>query len=286
MNTSSWGQLSLHASRKLNLLSEEEKNNILLAVAEETEKNINLILAENAKDLSTMEKSNPLYDRLLLTEQRIKSIANDIRKVAELPSPLDKILEQKTLANGLELKKISVPFGVIGIIYEARPNVSFDVFSLCLKSGNACVLKGGTDAYHSNLCIVNLIKSVLRKMNYDENIIHLMHAGREATAELLNATDFVRLIIPRGGSGLIKFVRDNSRVPVIETGAGVVHAYFDEFADIEKGKAIINNAKTGRVSVCNALDTLVINAKRLNDLPTLCDPLSAKNVKIFVKRKQ
>jgi glutamate-5-semialdehyde dehydrogenase len=278
MNTSSWGQLSLHASRKLNLLSEEEKNNILLAVAEETEKNINLILAENAKDLSTMEKSNPLYDRLLLTEQRIKSIANDIRKVAELPSPLDKIIEQKTLANGLELKKISVPFGVIGIIYEARPNVSFDVFSLCLKSGNACVLKGGTDAYHSNLCIVNLIKSVLRKMNYDENIIHLMPAGREATAELLNATDFVSLIIPRGGSGLIKFVRDNSRVPVIETGAGVVHAYFDEFADIEKGKAIINNAKTRRVSVCNALDTLVINAKRLNDLPTLCDPLSAKNV--------
>ena len=181
----------------------------------------------------------------------------------------------------MKITKVSVPFGVIGIIYEARPNVSFDVFSLCLKSGNACVLKGGTDAYNSNKAIVELIQQVLEKHGLDKNIVTLLPAGREATTDLMNAVGYVDLIIPRGGKGLIEFVRDNSRIPVIETGAGICHTYFDEFGDIEKGKSIIFNAKTRRVSVCNALDCLVIHASRLKDLPVLCAKLAEKKVIIY-----
>ena len=219
-----WKKLVLAASRKLNLLSTEEKNSVLLALAKRTRESIDMLLAENAKDLAAMDASNPLYDRLQLTASRIEAIASDIENVASLPDPLDRTLEERTLPNGLQLCKKSVPFGVIGIIYEARPNVSFDVFSLCFKTSNACVLKGGTDAYNSNLAIVNLIKSVLTDFNLDANCVYLLPAGREATAELMNAVGYVDLIIPRGGSGLIKYVRDNARVPVIETGAGVVHA--------------------------------------------------------------
>ncbi|MDR0231769.1 MAG: glutamate-5-semialdehyde dehydrogenase [Dysgonamonadaceae bacterium] len=276
----SWGETSLIASRKLNLISDELINKVLHAVADEAVVKTDMILAANQKDLATMDKSNPMYDRLLLNADRIAGIASDIRNVASLPTPLGKLLEQRTLLNGLNLSKISVPFGVIGIIYEARPNVSFDVFSLCFKSGNTCVLKGGTDAYHSNLAIVTLIQEVLERFEIDKNVIHLLPAGREATAELLNAVDYVDLIIPRGSQGLINFVRDNSRVPVIETGAGVCHTYFDEFGDKEKGANIINNAKTRRVSVCNALDCLIINEKRLPDLPYLCQKLAESNVVI------
>ena len=276
----SWGKSALTASRKLNLISDEKINQVLLAVADEAVAQTDKILTANQKDLDLMDKSNPMYDRLLLNAERIAGIAGDIRKVATLPSPLGKILEQRTLANSLELKKVSVPFGVIGIIYEARPNVSFDVFSLCLKSGNVCVLKGGTDAYNSNSAIVELIQSVLARFDIDTDIIHLLPAGREATAELLNAVGYVDLLIPRGSQGLIDYVRDNSRVPVIETGAGVVHTYFDEFGDLAKGIDIINNAKTRRVSVCNALDCLIINEKRLSDLPALCAKLTESNVVI------
>jgi glutamate-5-semialdehyde dehydrogenase len=274
MTQNTWKEAALKASRALNLISDETINTVLNAVADEAIAKTDFILAENQKDLAAMEKSNPMYDRLLLSAERLNGIASDIRKVSTLPSPLGKILEKRSLYNGLELTKVSVPFGVIGIIYEARPNVSFDVFSLCFKSGNVCVLKGGTDAYNSNQAIVNLIKSVLKKFNLDENIIHLLPAGREAGTELMNAVGYVDLIIPRGGSGLINFVRE----PVIETGAGVVHTYFDEYGDKEKGAEIINNAKTRRVSVCNALDTLVIHEKRLEDLPFLCDKLAASKV--------
>ncbi len=274
----SWGENALIASRKLNLISDEIINKVLLAVADEAVAKTDIILAANQKDLDAMDKSNPMYDRLLLNANRIADIASDMRNVASLPSPLGKTLEQRTLPNGLNLSKISVPFGVIGIIYEARPNVSFDVFSLCFKSGNVCVLKGGTDAYHSNSAIVTLIQYVLQRFDIDKNIIHLLPAGREATAELLNAVDYVNLIIPRGSQGLIKFVRDNARVPVIETGAGVCHTYFDEFGDKEKGAIIINNAKTRRVSVCNALECLIVNEKRLADLPYLCQKLAESNV--------
>ncbi len=276
----SWGEASLVASRKLNLISDETINKVLLAVADEAIAKTDIILAENQKDLDAMDKSNPMYDRLLLSAERIKGIATDIKKVASLPSPLNRLLEERTLPNALKLTKISVPFGVIGIIYEARPNVSFDVFSLCFKSGNVCVLKGGTDAYHSNLAIVTLIQNVLKQFEIDENVIHLLPAGREAAAELLNAVDFVDLIIPRGSKELIDFVRNNAKVPVIETGAGVCHTYFDEFGDKEKGAEIINNAKTRRVGVCNALDCVIINEKRLADLPYLCEKLVSSNVVI------
>ncbi len=238
------------------------------------------LLAANEKDLAKMDKSNPNYDRLQLTDKRLFDIAHDLLNVAKLPSPVGEIMEHRTLPNGLELRKVRVAFGVIGVIYEARPNVSFDVFSLCLKSGNVSVLKGGTDAYESNLAIVTLIKDVLRKQGLNEDIVTLMPAGREATSELMNAVGTVDLIIPRGGAGLINFVRDNSKVPVIETGAGVCSTYFDRLGDVGMGAAIVNNAKTRRVSVCNALDTLIIHSSRLGDLVTLCEPLAKSKVVI------
>lgn len=220
----------------------------------------------------------------MLTAQRIEGIANDIRNVATLPSPLGRILKQGTRPNGMEITRISVPFGVIGIIYEARPNVSFDVFSLCLKSGNACILKGGSDADYSNRAIVNVIHSVLQKFGVNTHIVELLPAEREATTELLNAVGFVDLIIPRGGKQLIDFVRRNSTVPVIETGAGVCHTYFDSEGEVTKGAAIVNNAKTRRVSVCNALDCLLIHASRLNDLPALCSDLQKSGVIIYADK--
>jgi len=282
---SSWKQAVQKASRSLNLVSENTINQVLLAVAEEAVAKTELILADNARDLSAMDRNNPMYDRLLLTKERIEGIAQDIRNVVLLPSPVGKILMETLRPNGLKITKITVPFGVVGIIYEARPNVSFDVFSLCLKSGNACVLKGGTDAYHSNLAIIVVIQTVLEKFGLDKNIVTLLPAGRESTAELLNATGYVDVIIPRGGKSLIDFVRDNSKVPVIETGAGICHTYFDEFGDVEKGANIIFNAKTRRVSVCNALDCLVIHEKQLRNLPLLCAKLAEKNVIIYADVK-
>ena len=266
------------ASRKLNLLSAEKINHILCRVADEAVANTDKILLANADDLARMDKSNPKYDRLLLTRERIAGIADDMRRVAQLPSPLGKVLDEWTQPNGMKITKVSVPFGVIGIIYEARPNVTFDVFSLCLKSGSAVIMKGGTDAYSSNCAIAEVIQSVLREEGVDEAVATLFPPSHEATAELLNAVGYVDLIIPRGGRGLINFVRDNSRVPVIETGAGICHAYFHESGDLTKGAAIVNNAKTRRVSVCNALDCLLIDRSRLADLPALIAPMAEKNV--------
>lgn len=280
MNTN-WKEATLQASRSMNLISDETISKVLLAVAQAAIEKTDEILEANATDLAAMEKTNPMYDRLLLSKERIEGIAADIRNVAGLPSPLGKTLMNIERPNGMNISKISVPFGVVGIIYEARPNVSFDVFSLCLKSGNACVLKGGTDAYNSNAAIVKIIREVLEQEGLDKNIVTLLPAGREATAELMNAVGYVDVIIPRGGKGLIEFVRDNSRIPVIETGAGICHTYFDETGDLEKGKNIIFNAKTRRVSVCNALDCLIINKKRLPDLPALCEKLATKNVIIY-----
>ena len=280
MNLKTIFEQAKKAGRSLTALDEKEINCILNDTADEIEKQTDRILAENAKDLERMDKENPMYDRLKLTEGRIEGIAGDMRNVAKLASPLGRTLMERTLPNGLKLKKVSVPFGVIGIVYEARPNVTFDVFSLCLKSGSACVLKGGKDADCSNREAVALIKEVLRKHNVDEHTIELLPATHEATAEMLHANGYIDVVIPRGSSRLIKFVRDEASVPVIETGAGVCHAYFDKDGDLEKGKAIINNAKTRRVSVCNALDCTIINAERLMDLPALCEPLIASNVLI------
>lgn len=277
----SWKENAVAASRSLNLVSVDQINDLLTDLADVAEKNIDKLLEANAQDLAAMDKSNPMYDRLLLTPERIQGIAADIRNVATLPSPLGKVLQELQRPNGMTITRVSVPFGVIGIIYEARPNVSFDVFSLCLKSGNACVLKGGTDAIHSNTAIVELIRSVLVQHSLNPDCVTLLPAGREATTELLNATGWVDMIIPRGGKGLIDYVRMNARVPVIETGAGICHTYFDAGGDLEKGKEIVFNAKTRRVSVCNSLDCLVVHQSRLNDLPELCAKLASRNVLIY-----
>ncbi len=271
----------LKASRKLNLLDGEKINAILNDLADASEISCDFILSENKKDSSLMDVADPKYDRLKLTEERIKGIAEDIRNVASLPSPLGRKLSETIRPNGLKITRISVPFGVIGIIYEARPNVTFDVFSLCLKSGNACVLKGGSDAFNSNTAIVSIIHDVLKRYDVDVNILTLLPSGREETAQLLNARGYVDLIIPRGSQSLIDFVRKNASIPVIETGAGICHTYFDEFGDKVKGRDIVNNAKTRRVSVCNALDCLLINRKRLDDLYFITELLKNSNVVIY-----
>ena len=269
------------ASKSLALLSDEQRNSILNAVADAIVNNQERILKANAQDLAKMEKSNPLYDRLQLTESRLEGIAADMRNVATLPTPLGHITKQKTLPNGLRLCRISVPFGVIGMIYEARPNVTFDVFSLCFKSGNACVLKGGKDADCSNREEVALIHEILEHYGVSKDVVALLPATHEATGEMLNAVGYVDLCIPRGGRKLIDFVRDTARIPVIETGAGVVNTYFDKDGDLEMGNAIINNAKTRRVSVCNALDCLLVHTDRLHDLEEIVTPMAGKNVIIY-----
>ena len=269
------------ASRELALLNDDVINQILNAVADAAIAETPFILSENEKDLARMDKNDPKYDRLKLTEERLKGIAADTRNVATLPSPLGKVLKESVRPNEMKLTKVSVPFGVIGIIYEARPNVSFDVFSLCLKSGNACILKGGSDADCSNRAIICVSHKVLKKFKINPHIVELLPADREATAALLNAVGYVDLIIPRGSSSLIHFVRENARIPVIETGAGICHTYFDEFGDTNKGADIIHNAKTRRVSVCNALDCTIIHEKRLADLPLICEKLKDSHVIIY-----
>ena len=306
------------ASKTLGLLTDEQRNEILQAVADAIIAETPALLAANAEDLAKMDKANPLYDRLQLTEQRLQDIASDMRHVSTLPSPLGRVLKDKTLENGLHLQRVAVPFGVIGMIYEARPNVTYDVFSLCFKSGNACVLKGGKDANASNSAGVELIHRVLITFGIDPNVVTLPPATHEATGEMLNAVGYIDLCIPRGGKKLINFVRDTAKVPVIETGAGVVHCYFciprggkklinfvrdtakvpvietgagvvhcyfDKDGDLEMGKRIITNAKCRRVSVCNALDCLLIHESRLSDLPALCEGLAEKQTKIHADAK-
>ncbi|MBD9174949.1 MAG: glutamate-5-semialdehyde dehydrogenase [Paraprevotella clara] len=269
------------AGRELLQLPVERVDEILRAVADEALAQSEYILSENARDLERMSSDNPMYDRLKLTSARLEGIAADTRHVADLPSPLGRVLKHTVLPNGLDLKRVSVPFGVIGVIYEARPNVSFDVFSLCLKAGSACVLKGGSDADFSNRAIVKVIHGVLERFGVTPDVVVLLPAEREATAALLQARGYVDLLIPRGSSALIQYVRENARIPVIETGAGVCHAYFDVDGDVRKGAAIVNNAKTRRVSVCNALDSVLIHASRLFDLPQLCAPLQESRVRIY-----
>ena len=273
------------ASRALNVLDTNIINKILLSVASTVVENTEYIVSENEKDLTLINESDPGYDRLLLNAGRIESIASDIRSVVNLPSPLGLILMKNTPQNGLIISKISVPFGVVGVIYESRPNVTFDVFSLCLKSGNVCILKGGSDAIHSNTAIVKIIRKVLQEYGINQDILTLLPVGREETTQLLNALEYVDLIIPRGSRGLIDYVRDNASIPVIETGAGICHTYFDESGDKEKGRDIVNNAKTRRVSVCNALDCLIIHSKRLDDLDYIVGLCSESRVVIYADEK-
>ena len=264
------------ASQAVRELDDATRSELLSKLADKIEEQAGPLLEANAADLAAMSPENPLYDRLMLTQERLKGIATDMRKVASLPCPLDRVLADRTLPNGLRLRKIAVPFGVIGVIYEARPNVTFDVFSLCFKSGNACLLKGGRDADHSNRAGVALIKQVLAEAGVPEDAVNLLPATHEATKELLEANGLVDLIIPRGGRRLIDFVRENAKVPCLETGAGVVNTYFDADGDLAKGIRIVTNAKTRRVSVCNALDCLVIHSSRLSDLPALVAEMAGR----------
>lgn len=269
------------AARALNRYSTDRVNSLLLSLADAIEQEIPALLSANALDLARMETTDPKYDRLQLSDSRLRDIAADMRAVAALPSPLDKTLSQTTRPNGMTISKVSVPFGVIGVIYEARPNVTFDVFSLCVKSGSACLLKGGSDARDTNNCAVGLIRKVLADNGWDTATVTLLPPSHQATAEMLNAVGMVDLIIPRGSKGLIDFVRDNSRIPVIETGAGVCHTYLHSSGLTATARDIVFNAKTRRVSVCNALDTLVIDRERLADLGEICRPLADKGVTIY-----
>lgn len=268
-------------SRKLTRINNDQINFVLHNLAALAVENASFLLQENEKDLQRMDPENPMYDRLLLTEERISSIAGDLVQVSALPSPLHHVLENKTLENGLSIEKVTVPLGILGVIYEARPNVTFDVFALALKSGNGLVLKGGSDADHSNRAIMTLIHQVLENHGFPTQAFQLMPPDRSATKGLLEAVGFVDVIIPRGSQGLINFVRENAKVPVIETGAGIVHTYVDESADLEKAKAIILNSKTRRPSVCNSLDCLVIHESRLADLNELLQPLLESEVQVF-----
>ena len=273
------------AGKSIAGLSDELRNDVLRTVADELVSSKEELLRANALDLARMDPSSPLFDRLMLTDARIEGIAADMRNVASLPSPLGRVLTDRILPNDLHLRKVAVPFGVIGVIYEARPNVTLDVFSLCFKSGNACVLKGGKDADHSNRAAVGIVRRVLGRAGVPPEAATLLPATHEAANALLNAVGYVDVVIPRGGRRLIDFVRDNARIPCIETGAGVVNTYFDEAGDLEVGKAIVFNAKTRRVSVCNALDCLIVHSGRLADLPALCAPLADKNVILYADER-
>ncbi|RNI30615.1 glutamate-5-semialdehyde dehydrogenase [Rufibacter latericius] len=281
MDYSEYFRKTQEASRGLGLLSQALVNTVLREVAAETLEKQSFILSENQKDLAKMSPEDPKYDRLKLTEARLQDIVQDLENVAHLTSPLGELLLQKELPNGLHLSKVRVPLGVVGVIYEARPNVTFDVFSLCLKTGNACLLKGGRDADFSNQAIVSVLRQVLEKHGLNPHIVTLLLAERQATEALLQAVGFVDVLIPRGSQGLIDYVRQNAKVPVIETGAGIVHTYFDLSGDLEKGQQIIHNAKTRRVSVCNALDCLLVHQQRLPDLGALTAPLANDRVELY-----
>lgn len=273
------------AARTLSVMTDAARSRAITLLAGLVDDNQAALLEANRADLERMDPSNPLYDRLQLTPGRLAAITADLRHVASLPCPVGEEVERRTLPNGIDMRRVRVPFGVIGVIYEARPNVTFDVFALCLKSGNACILKGGRDADHSNRAAMELIHRALKEARLPEAAATLLPSTHQATAELLNARGYVDVCIPRGGRKLIDFVRDNARVPVIETGAGVVHAYFDALGSLEMGRRIIDNAKTRRVSVCNALDTLLVHSSRLEDLPALLSPLGERGVELHADRR-
>lgn len=281
MDYTAYFEKAKQASQNLASLSKTKIDAVLVAVASALIQQKDAIIAANEQDLAKMPIEDPKYDRLKLTNERIQAIANDVKNVAQLPHYLGEVIEERTLENQLNIKKVRVSLGVVGVIYEARPNVTADVFSLCFKTGNVAVLKGGSDAENSNLAISRIIHQVLAQNQIDTAVLTLLPADRSATAALLSARNFVDVLIPRGSQALINYVRENSKIPVIETGAGIVHTYFDESGDLVKGKAIILNAKTRRVSVCNALDCLLIHQKRINDLPELLSPLAQAEVVLF-----
>ena len=263
------------------MLSQQTIKETLQAISEAIIEHTPFIIEANQADLARMDCSNPKYDRLLLTPARIEAIANDMLAVAALATPVGKILSETERPNGMQIIKMAVPLGVVGVIYEARPNVTLDIFSLCLRTNNVCVLKGGSDADATNQAIVHIIQQQLERLNLPKALCTLLKADREATAAMLKAVGLVDVIIPRGSNALIQYVRAHALVPVIETGAGVCHTYIDVEADIQKAQAVVTNAKTRRVSVCNALDCVLIHEQRLADLPTICELLATHNVLIY-----
>ncbi|MBL7525126.1 glutamate-5-semialdehyde dehydrogenase [Legionella bononiensis] len=269
------------ASYDLASLNDEQRQRVLLSLAELIRQSVAQIIQENSKDLALMAKEDPKYDRLMLTEKQINAIADDVALVSSLPQPVGRILEEKILPNGLRINKLSVPLGVVAVIYESRPNVTIDVFTLCFKAGNACILKGGKEAEHSNRFLLSLIHQALKLQGIDSHCVYLLPPEREATHQLLGAVNLIDVCIPRGSQDLINFVREHAKIPVIETGAGIVHTYFDLSGSVEKGRLIINNAKTRRVSVCNALDTLIIHQQCLDKLYLLVELLADNHVELF-----
>ncbi|MDF2379532.1 MAG: glutamate-5-semialdehyde dehydrogenase [Candidatus Gracilibacteria bacterium] len=269
------------ASYQLHLCSTEERNQALELIKQTLLDNSSAILKANKKDLDKMNENDSLYDRLLLDELRIKGICIELQNVIDLNDPLNKALEKSEGPSGIKLKKISVPLGCIGIIYEARPNVTVDVTSLCLKSGNAVLLRGSSSAYESNSVIVNLIQSALEKSHLPKDSVQLMEPDRELTKEMLQANEYLDLIIPRGSAKLIQYVRENASVPTIETGASVVHTFVDKSANIEMACDIIINEKTRRPSVCNALDTVLVHEDIMSDfVPALAEKMKDSGVLI------
>jgi glutamate-5-semialdehyde dehydrogenase len=268
------------AARHLATIMPERIDSVLFAIADALVANTETIITANRFDLERMSPDDYRYDRLLLSEARVEGMASEIRKVAELKTPVGTILSEIQRPNGLEISRVAVPLGVVGIIYESRPNVTADAFVLCLKTLNASVLKGGSDAHQSNEAIVGLIQKVLEENGIDISAITLLPPGRHSGEVLLNARGLIDVVIPRGSQGLINYVRDNARIPVIETGAGIVHTYFDESGDLMQGAEIIANAKTRRISVCNALDCLIVHASRLHDLAALLKPVAERTVEI------
>ncbi len=257
------------ASRELAGCDDAKIRLVLEALADRTMAEEANILQANLSDLSRMPETDPKYDRLLLNSERLADIAHDLRCVAALPSPVGEVLEQRGLENGLELSKVRVPMGVIAVIFESRPNVTFDVFALCLKTLNACVLKGSSDAHDTNRVVVAIMHEILAEHGINPAVVFLAPPQRQYLASILQATETIDLAIPRGSRGLIDFVRDNARIPVVETGAGIVHTYVDVSADLAMAKSIITNAKVRRPSVCNALDTLILHRDLLPELPGL-----------------
>src|SRR5690606_35512070 len=253
-----------------------EKNKVLNTLATLLEEHTSDIISANGLDMSKMDDSDPKKDRLMLDAQRIKALASSVREIANLEDPCNQVLLERTLENGIKLSKVTAPMGVVGAIFESRPNVTIDIAALCLKSSNGCVLRGGSDAWHSNSILVDLIHQALRKHSIDSRVVVLFPTDRAYVSDLLSATRFVDLIIPRGSQSLIQFVRDNSKIPTIETGAGVCHTYVSEFADVVKAARIVVNAKVTRPSVCNSLDTIVVHQSKVDELAQLCSEDLAK----------
>lgn len=279
------GVVAVAAKRRLAKLTTEEKNNILISAAQSLRNNVQMILDANKKDIINAKENGikpSLIDRLTLDEGRIEGMADGLEQVAKLPDPIGEVINMKTLPNGLTVGQKRVPMGVIGIIYEARPNVTSDAFGLCLKAGSAVILRGGKEAINSNMTVVNLFRDVISSMGYDSNVVQLIEdTSRETATAMMRLNGYIDVLIPRGGAGLIQSVIQNATVPVIETGVGNCHVYVDESANVDKAVAIIVNAKAQRPSVCNAAETLLVHKNIAPEfLPKAAAALREKNVEL------